>query len=165
MTETIKVGMAQSRVALPPQRLACFGIGSCVCVALYDPKAKVAGLAHAMLPAAPLNAELPESDQPKYADTAVAQLVRSMEIKGAERSRLFARLVGGANMFSFPGKLPEGGGTLGERNLKAARERLRALEISVTAEEGGGGVGRSLEFNPEDGSLLVRTAWADLRWL
>jgi chemotaxis protein CheD len=159
--------MAESRVVLPPERLACFGIGSCVCVALYDPESRVAGLAHSMLPLAPAQAasSAPE-EKAKYADSAVSYLVESMEKLGAQRQRLFARLVGGATMFSFPGKASGSGDLpLGERNLRAAREGLKALGIAITAEEGGGSVGRSIEFDPQDGSLLVRSAWQEIRWL
>ena len=168
MTEVFKVGMAESRLAQPPQRLACFGIGSCVCVALYDPQAQVAGLAHSMLPLAPaqgLASAAPE-EKAKYADSATLYLLECMEKLGAKRQRIFARLVGGATMFSFPGKTQAGGElSLGERNLRAARESLKAQGISVTAEESGGSVGRSIEFDPLDGSLLVRSAWQEIRWL
>lgn len=164
MSEVLKVGMAESLVAQAPSRLACFGIGSCVCVALYDPEAQLAGLAHSMLPSAPLSASPMGQERAKYADSAVPWLVESMEKSGARRSRLFARLVGGATMFSF-GNKADGSLSLGERNLKAARESLKAIGIELRSEDGGGSVGRSIEFDPADGSLLVRTAWADLRWL
>jgi chemotaxis protein CheD len=161
--ETFKVGMAESQVVQPPNRLACYGIGSCVCVALYDPEARLAGLAHSMLPMAPPMSPPGGEERAKYADTAVVHLVESMEKRGAKRSRLFARLVGGATMFSFGAK--EGSESLGERNLRSARQSLAAEGVKLQAEEGGGSVGRSLEFDPQDGSLLVRTAWAELRWL
>jgi chemotaxis protein CheD len=164
LPETFKVGMAQAKLASPPDRLACFGVGSCVCVALYDPEKRLGGLVHSMLPLPP-GAPQPE-ETAKYVETAVPDLVAELEKAGASRKRIYARLIGGANMFAFParqGEAPEPG--LGDRNLRAARESLRRLNIVVTAEESGGSVGRSLEFDPADGSLLVRTAWAELRWL
>lgn len=165
MSEIVKVGMAESRVVQPPGRLACFGVGSCVCVAIYDPEARLAGLAHSMLPAAPAALQgLAGEERAKYADLAVVHLVESMEKMGARRSRLFARLVGGATMFSFAGK-PDGTESLGERNLKSARSSLFSQGVALKAEESGGSVGRSIEFDPQDGSLLVRSAWAELRWL
>jgi chemotaxis protein CheD len=164
MSEVIKVGMAESMVVQAPGRLACFGIGSCVCVALYDPEARLAGLAHSMLPAAPASAPLEGDERAKYADTAVVHLVESMEKMGAKRSRLQAKLIGGATMFSF-GSKKEGVESLGERNLRSARMSLQSLGLPLKAEDSGGNVGRSIEFDPQDGSLLVRSAWADLRWL
>jgi chemotaxis protein CheD len=164
VAEVFKVGMAEFKVAQVPNRIACFGIGSCVCVALYDPEAKVAGLAHSMLPSAPAMTLTSPEDRPKYADTAVPHLIDVMERLGAKRSRIYARLVGGATMFSF-GSKSDGSESLGERNLRSARESLKSQGITLKSEEGGGGVGRSLEFDPGDGSLLVRTARAELRWL
>ncbi len=161
----LRVGMAQSEVVIPPMKLACFGVGSCVCVVLYDPQIRLAGLAHAMLPSAPPQGP-GVGEEFKYADWATRRLVELMEKKGASRQHLFARLVGGANMFAAATGREAGSEiSLGERNLKAARQALRDLGVPLTAEEGGGGVGRSLEFNPDDGSLLVRSAWADQRWL
>jgi chemotaxis protein CheD len=162
--EVFKVGMAESKVVQAPHRLACFGIGSCVCVAMYDPEAKLAGLAHSMLPMAPQTVTPDGEERAKYADTAVIHLMEVMEKLGGKRSRFYARLIGGATMFSFGAKA-DGSESLGERNLRSARESLKAQGVTLKAEEGGGSVGRSLEFDPEDGSLLVRTARAELRWL
>jgi chemotaxis protein CheD len=164
MGDVIKVGMAQSMVVKAPDRLACFGIGSCVCLALFDPEARLAGLAHSMLPTAPAALSPGGDERAKYADTAVQHLVESMEKLGAKRSRLQAKLIGGATMFSF-GNKADGVESLGERNLRSARTSLQAQGIVLLAEDSGGSVGRSIEFDPLDGSLLVRSAWSDLRWL
>ena len=156
--------MAESKLAAAPSRLACFGVGSCVCVALYDPELKLAGMAHSMLPMAPSSGSLSGEENAKYADTAVSYLLESMESMGAKRERIYARLVGGATMFRFSGR-GDSGESLGERNLKAARESLRSLGVPLRGEEGGGSAGRSIEFDPKDGTILVRSAWADMRWL
>jgi chemotaxis protein CheD len=166
MAEALTVGMAELKVAAPPTKLAIHGLGSCVALALYDPEAKVAGIAHAMLPTATGSAASSGEQPGKFCDQAVPALILQMEAAGAQRSRIFARLVGGATMFSFPG----GRGTtpapaLGERNLQAARVALQAAGINVTAEEAGGSLGRSLELEPQDGSLAVWSAFQYVRWL
>ena len=50
MGETIKVGMADLKVAHAPDSLTTLGLGSCIGLTLYDPVAKVGGLVHFMLP-------------------------------------------------------------------------------------------------------------------
>ena len=50
LSAPIRVSMADFKVAKAPSQLITTGLGSCVGVALYDPVAKVAGLAHIMLP-------------------------------------------------------------------------------------------------------------------
>lgn len=49
MTE-IAVGMGEVAIGFPGDTLASLGLGSCVAVILHDPVARVAGLAHVMLP-------------------------------------------------------------------------------------------------------------------
>jgi chemotaxis protein CheD len=155
--------MADLKVALPPDKLAVFGIGSCVVLALWDPLAKVGGLAHSMLPTA---AAQPggEAQPAKYCDTAVGALLAAMEDRGAQRGRCVARLVGGANMFAFQGR-EQGPWTLGERNLFTARETLRAWGIPLQGEDAGGDKGRSLELDTADGRLMVWSAFQYVRWL
>ncbi len=155
--------MAAYAVARPPDKLAVYGIGSCVVLALWDPEAQVAGLAHSMLPTA---AAQPGGEQQpaKFCDTAVGALVGAMEAQGAARSRMTARLVGGANMFSFQGK-EQGPWTLGERNLFSARETLAAWRIPLQGEDAGGDKGRSMELDAGDGRLMVWSAFQYVRWL
>ena len=46
----IKVGIADLNLVLPPGTIMTIGLGSCIGIALYDAKKKVAGLSHIMLP-------------------------------------------------------------------------------------------------------------------
>lgn len=163
MAEVWRVGMAELKVAQAPDRLAVYGIGSCVVLALWDAQARVAGLAHSMLPTA---AAQPggEGQPAKFCDTAVGSLVAAMESAGASRDRLSARLVGGANMFSFGGR--EGGPlTLGDRNAFTSRETLKAWGLALLSDDTGGDKGRSLELDPADGTLKVWSATSAPRWL
>lgn len=48
--KTIKVGIADLKVAKAPNILRTAGLGSCVGVILYDVNKKIAGMAHIMLP-------------------------------------------------------------------------------------------------------------------
>ena len=163
MAETFRVGMAELRTVRAPDKLAVYGIGSCVVLALWDPEAKVGGLAHSMLPTA---AAQPggETQPAKYCDTAVGALLDAMRAEGAVKERCVARLVGGANMFSFTAR-EQGPMTLGERNIFAARETLRAWDLTLRAEEIGGDKGRSVELDPAEGSLMVWSAFQYVRWL
>ena len=157
--------MAELKVVTPPEKLAIHGLGSCVALALYDPEAKIAGLAHAMLPSGIGAGTTGNSVQAgKFCDLAVPALILQMEALGAQRSRIFARIVGGATMFSFPGER-NGPPALGERNLQAARQALNAAGIGIRAEDVGGSQGRSLELEPADGSLAVWSAFQYVRWL
>ena len=67
-------------------------LGSCLGLALYDRRLKVAGLGHIVLPSA-----LGRNEHPgKYADTAVPEMIRQMqELAGEERLKLCAKIAGG----------------------------------------------------------------------
>ena len=99
MADLIKVGMADLKLCIPPAGITTLGLGSCVGVALRDTVNKVGGLAHVMLPDS--TAIRNNSNVAKFADTGVAELVRIMEQAGAKRSRMVAKIAGGAKMFNF----------------------------------------------------------------
>ena len=59
---TIMVGLGDVKISDDPESvLACLGLGSCVAVSVFDPVAKIWGMAHVVLPA---SQERPEQNQP-----------------------------------------------------------------------------------------------------
>src|SRR5690606_41578458 len=89
---TVRVG--EARVAKTGVTLVALGLGSCVAVVLYDPQARIAGLAHVLLPD-PSSARHP-GPPGRFATTAVPWLITAMETKGAARERLYGRRVVGS---------------------------------------------------------------------
>ncbi len=152
-TGSIRVAMADYQVAKAPAQLITTGLGSCVGIALYDPKVKVAGLAHIMLPDSKQG--LPSSNEGKFADTAIVALIREMEEAGAQRIRLQAKIAGGAQMFNFADHNDHN--SIGQRNVEAVQAILGELRIPLLAEDTGGGRGRTIAFDPNSGRLVVRT--------
>jgi chemotaxis protein CheD len=133
-------------------RLHAAALGSCVAVILYDAVATVGGLAHVLLPSQHIGR--PRPDQPaRAAPTAIAALLEGLLALGAKESRLTARLVGGASMFTA--LQPAGTLQMGERNVSAARVVLHRLGLRVTGEAVGGDFGRSVEFDIATGRVLV----------
>lgn len=145
------VRVARAEVARGEGVLATVGLGSCVAVLLYDAEVAVAGLAHVLLPAP--HREFDGREPAKYATTAVPYLLQRMTALGASRSRVTARLVGGASMFAAA-RTP-GLAEAGARNLQAARDALDWAGIPVMAEEVGRGYGRSVRIHAEDGRVVV----------
>jgi chemotaxis protein CheD len=147
----IPVHIGEVRVAGRSHLLYTIGLGSCVAIALYDARARIGGLAHAMLPE-PRNGSRP-GPPGRFATSAVAQLLVELEAQGAAPRRLRARLAGGASMFR---NLLEGDGLrLGRRNVEAARAALEAAGIPVDGEDVFGSYGRSVFLNTTDGELRV----------
>jgi chemotaxis protein CheD len=131
--------------------LFTIGLGSCVAIVVYDDEARVGGMAHAMLPT-------PESARAsdrigRFVTTAVPALIERMVEHGADRTRLRARLAGGASMFERI--LSDYGRKLGPRNVQAARDALAAAGVPVDGEDVGGTYGRSVFLTVADGRMLV----------
>lgn len=157
----VVVRMGEHRVLRGEGVLAAVGLGSCVAIILHDRHARVAGLAHVVLPSASLSRE---HDRPaRFANTAVPLLLGSMKAEGADLARVVGRLVGGASMFA--NLLAAGAITMGERNVQAAQAALRSAKLPIVGEEVGGTSGRSVWFDVRRGTALVRSVGMEDRVL
>jgi chemotaxis protein CheD len=149
MAGLIIVGISDFKIAKSPDVLITYALGSCVGTCLYDSALHIAGLSHILLPEAAICKS--DSNVMKYADTAIVELVRTMERVGASRYRLTAKIAGGAKMFATAGT------SMGERNIIAVKSELRKLGICLIGEDTGSNYGRTVEFHPEDGSVFIKS--------
>lgn len=152
MGAVIKVGMADLKTGRAPDILTTLGLGSCIGIALWDPTTKIGGLAHVMLPDSTKIRN--NSNIAKFADTGIAELVRQMEVMGAPRKRLVAKIAGGARMFEVSGTTSVG--NVGEKNALASKKKLRELGIRIVAEDTGLNYGRTVELNCENGDYVIK---------
>ncbi len=152
MSEIIKVGMADLKVCRAPDGLTTLGLGSCVGVAVRDAARGIGGLAHIMLPDS--TAVRDNSNIPKFADTGIDELIRQMVAMGATRSRLEAKIAGGAQMFAFSQRSATV--QVGARNVEAVKKKLGELRIPILAEDTGQNFGRTVIYYPANGSFLIR---------
>ena len=138
--------------------IVTLGLGSCVALMLHDPHAQAGGMAHVLLPSISLARDI--TNRAKFPDTAVALLVERLKALGADPRGLVAKLAGGASMFSqlvTPGTIQ-----MGERNVLACRNALRAAAIPIVRESVGGDRGRSVRFHVKDGRVEIRSVGADV---
>lgn len=154
MSEIIKVGLADLKTCVSPNGVTTLGLGSCVGVAIRDPATKIGGLVHVMLPDSTAMKSA-QTNIAKFADTGVTELVVQMERLGAKRSRMVAKIAGGANMFNFQGG-NNSVGQVGERNVEAVKRQLMLLKIPLMAEDTGANYGRTVTFFPETGDFHIR---------
>lgn len=145
------IGIAEGRVTKPPHILITYALGSCVGICLYDKKNQVAGMAHIVLPC---QADAIDQNNPfKFADAGLNRLLDEMVLKGAQRKEIRAKIAGGAEMFP---NLVTGEG-IGQRNVQAVRNALKAEKIRIVAEDTGEDYGRTILLDSSDGTLEVRT--------
>lgn len=149
MGRLVIIGISDQQIASPPDILITYALGSCVAICIYDHLRRIGGLAHILLPEA--FGDVEGRNIYKFADTAIEELIRLMERKGCARLHLTAKIAGGANMFAT------GGRSIGDRNIETVKKELQRLKIRLVAEDTGSNYGRTAEFNPDDGSLTIKT--------
>lgn len=152
MDKKLVVGIADMKMARDTGMLITYALGSCVGICLYDPRIRLAALVHVMLP---LNMETNRKSPLKYADTGIRETLRKMEEQGALRSRIVAKIAGGAKMFDVPGS--GNLGNIGQRNIESVHMVLRKEGIRLLREDVGGNTARTLLFDTETGQACVRS--------
>lgn len=153
LVTVVKVGMADLNICHTGS-IRTTGLGSCVGLTLFDPKTHIAGMAHIMLPSSDIARE-GSLNLAKYSDTAIPELLQVMMDAGASRSRLIAKMAGGAQMFAFS----NGNDMMriGPRNVETSKQILDKLGIPLVAEDTGGNYGRTIELRCDDGMLNIRS--------
>ncbi len=145
--QTITVGIGDYKVASNPKILATYALGSCVAIILYDRLKRIGALIHAMLP----EPKTAKPDNPiKYVKTSIPTVLAELARKGIPKHRLISALIGGANVLKYASSL-----SIGERNVRAAREVLKEKGIPIVAEDVGGNISRSVFFDLEEAVLYV----------
>lgn len=163
VTNELIVKIADLRVAREPAIISTHGLGSCLAIVLYDPTAKAGGLAHIMLPTPELGRD--QSQFAKFPRTAVPVMLEQMQALGCLRSRITAKIAGGANMFASLLRSSKQGTNIGARNVQEAKAVLESLRIPIVKEDTGGDYGRSVELILSNGTVLVHSFKAGLREL
>lgn len=152
MDKQLTVGIADMKFARQEGVLITYALGSCVGISLYDPMIKLGALVHIMLPEI---CGMGDSNIFKYADTGLAETFRKMEIMGARKPRLVAKIAGGAKMFELQGKSTLG--NIGARNIVSVKQILYSEGIRLTASDVGENYARTMSFDVATGKVKIRT--------
>jgi len=83
-------------------------------------------------------------------------MIEEMTKMGASKTRLIAKIAGGACMFQSA--MPDPAMNIGQKNLDATKQHLAQEKIAIIAEDTGKDYGRTLQFNTVTGKLVVRSA-------
>jgi chemotaxis protein CheD len=131
----------------PDARLVAYGLGSCVALAVWDPRTRVAGLAHFMLPSGPHNSGSPV----KFIDSGLDTFLDAIRASGAQLDRCSLKAAGAAATLSLGGGL-----AIGMRNSESLQAALAARGLTLTATALGGNAGRTVQLEVGDGRFLVK---------
>lgn len=157
----VRVGMADLNVCFAPEVITTLGLGSCVGIVLYDSTIQLAGMVHIMLPDS--TKIMHNANKYKFADTGIRALLDKMIELGAKQDRITAKIAGGAQMFGFQSTSDLL--RVGEKNVEATKLQLEMLRIPILAEDTGANHGRTIEFYPDTGQLLIKSVGKPLRYI
>jgi len=153
--ETFPVGLGELKSGVRKgQILVCYGLGSCIGLAVYDYSNRIGAMVHVVLPDSSLNRGVLAAPG-KFADTGVPAVIAAVVKLGGARNRLQARAAGGAHMLNVVGA-----GTrldIGARNIEAVRTALKREGVPLLAEDTGGGHGRTVQLHIGTGRMVIST--------
>jgi chemotaxis protein CheD len=153
----IVVGMGELAVTADAERcLATYALGSCIGIAAYDPRARVGGLLHFMLPDSSLNPGKALAQPGAFCDTGLARLLDRLTALGAAPRRLRIVLAGAAKVLDAGDFFD-----VGRRNALAAKRRLWELGLLPDDEACGGELSRTLKLDLATGKMTVRDLFGE----
>lgn len=136
-------------------------VGSCIALCMYEPAAKVGGLAHIMLPSSEGRYMPADGHEAKYADHALKVVVEGMKQKGARVDLLISKLIGGAKTFTNENSAADLF-NIGERNYLSIKSLLTQYNIPVLAEDIGSTQGRWVKLDVSTGQVTVRNKTSEV---
>lgn len=131
--------------------LVTHSLGSCLGLAVYDPRAKVAGLIHCLLPR-PTSQSKAESNPAMFITTGVPAMVKAMYAQGASRERLILKAAGCGRMLNMLNQF-----NTGERNQEALFKLLEYNHLSLAAQDLGGSDPKTVHVHVDTGLVVVRS--------
>ena len=148
----IIIGVADMQVSDDPNvELVTYSLGSCLGLVIYDPRVKVGGIAHIMLPESKIEQKKVIENPFKFVDTGIPLLFKAAYALGAKKSRLIVkgagcgRVLNDSNLFN-----------IGQRNEGALRKLLWKNNVLLKVTDFGGNISRTIRLRIGDGTLLVR---------
>lgn len=127
-------------VSRDPSTIYTTLLGSCVAACMWDPVARVGGVNHFLLP----GERESSGDSLRYGVNAMELLINGLLHNGATRSRLRAKLFGGARVIKTLGDV-------GAQNAEFATRFLSDEGIICVAKSLGGDRARRVRFWPTEG--------------
>lgn len=153
----INVEMGQLKIGKYNDVLTAYGIGSCVVVICYDKINPVAGMLHGILPEKPAK----NADENRYINSGVENLIKNLLEIGVSINKIEAKIFGGAKMFD----IKSSGDTIGERNIKKAKEILAKKQIKIVGEDTGSNYGRNIEFYVETKQAMIKSFAKGIKYI
>jgi chemotaxis protein CheD len=132
--------------------LVTHALGSCLGLMVYDPKVRVGGLLHAMLPLSKINPEKAQKNPYMFVDTGVPALFKALYEMGGQKKRMIVKAAGCGNPLGKNEMFK-----IGERNYTVLKKLLWKNNVMLTSEDVGGTASRTVNFTLSDGVTMLST--------
>jgi len=136
----VQITQGETHVTGDPREILTTVLGSCISACIRDPEAGVGGMNHFLLPEGGGS----DRDAARYGVNAMELLINGLLKNGACRTRLEAKLFGGANVLS-------GMSGVGPRNAAFAERFLRDEGIRLVGGDLRGTTPRRIQYWPTSG--------------
>lgn len=148
------MGISDLKVSDKPQdSLITYALGSCICVAIYDPEVKVGGLLHFMLPDSNLDAVKAKDTPGMFADTGIPLLFKSCYRHGAEKKRMIVKVAGGASILDDTNYF-----RIGQKNITAMRKIFWRNNVMIDGEDTGKQCNRTVRLDLCNGRCVIKSS-------
>lgn len=149
------IGVADMKISgNPDDILVTYALGSCLGITVYDPVAKVGGMAHVMLPLSTGDPNKAAAKPMMFVDTALPRLFISCYKAGAIKQRMIVKVAGGA------APLDTGRGDyfeIGKRNFIVLRKMLWKNGVLLKGHDVGGKQSRTMTLNMSNGEVTLKS--------
>ena len=147
------VDIADFRVTDDPRAtLVTYSLGSCIGVAIWDPRTRVGGMLHYMLPESSLSPEKAKANPAMFGDTGIPALFRAAYKLGGGKRNIIVKVVGGSQLLDDNGAF-----NIGKRNYVMLRKIFWKNGILIEAEDIGGSISRTVRLDVATGRLTIKS--------
>jgi chemotaxis protein CheD len=153
MSEII-VGISDLKVSSNTEdALVTYALGSCIGIAVFDPKANVGGLLHFMLPDSSLDPNKAKATPGMFADTGIIALFKTCYAYGAEKKRMVVKIAGGANILDDTNYF-----RIGQKNIMAMRKIFWRNNVFIDGEDTGKNYNRTMRLDLSSGRCTLKSS-------
>lgn len=132
-------------------------LGSCLAVTVHAKAQGIGAICHAFLPDSTDGKRTGQREPQvcRYVDTALQNMLETMDKVGVPRRDLTIKMFGGSSGIAVQG-MEHSSYDIGRRNVEMARKLLKFARLNIQVEDVGGSQGRKLMFHTQTGEVWVK---------
>ncbi len=129
-----------------------YSLGSCLGLSIYDPRQRIGGILHSMLPLAKMDTAKADARPAMFTDTGIQLFLQTLFDQGSRKQDLILKAAGCASPLDNGGHF-----RIGERNLAVLRKILWKNDLLLAGEDVGGDKARTFWLELATGRTVVRS--------